>query len=256
MSTPSNTPAGWYPSPGHDGHLRYWDGQEWTDDEKPVATQEQRSDPPAAWSAPTDPAVSAPTATPDPATSAPSMPAAPTTPAGWYPVVGSPGLERWWDGTQWADQTRPTAPGFPAGAPVYPVAGAAVAARTDGKLIAAGVITIVQAVLTLIAGIFVISVAQSEVGRLADDLSGGVVTFIGLIVLGIGVTLLVAGINTCRGRNWARILVIVLQAIFIVLTLGSLAGDGAGGVVIGLLISGSALILAVLGKPRPNYVSG
>lgn len=223
MATPSRTPAGWYPSPGRDGHLRYWDGQQWTTDEKPAE--------------PTEPA---------------DLASTPTLPPGWYPIHATPGIERWWDGAQWREQTRPAAPAFPMSpAPGYVMYGAAPAPRTDGKLIAAGVITIVQAALLLLAALLTLTLAQSEIGRLADDVSGGVVTFIGLFLLGVGATVLIAGINTCRGRNWARILVIVLQSIFILLTVASLTDpDAVGGAVIGLAICAAALILAALGTPR------
>lgn len=33
--------------------------------------------------------------------------AAPTTPAGWYPDPHSPGLQRYWDGSQWTANTAP-----------------------------------------------------------------------------------------------------------------------------------------------------
>lgn len=228
MATPSRTPAGWYPSPCRDGHLRYWDGQQWTTDEKPEEPAQ-----------PEEPADLATTSTP-------------TLPPGWYPIHATPGIERWWDGAQWREQTRPAAPAFPMSpAPGYVMYGAAPAPRTDGKLIAAGVITIVQAALLLLAALLTLTLAQSEIGRLADDISGGVVTFIGLFLLGVGATVLIAGINTCRGRNWARILVIVLQSIFILLTVASLTDpDAVGGAVIGLAICAAALILAALGTPR------
>lgn len=163
-------------------------------------------------------------------------------------------MERWWDGTQWMEQTRSVAPGFPTSLPPgYVMDGAGPPARTDGKLIAAGVITIVQAVLILLGGLLTLIMAQSEIGRLADQLSGGLVTFIGLFLLGVGASVMIAGINTCRGRSWARILVIVLQSIFVLLVLVSLADpDAVGGALIGLVISGAALLLAALGKPRPS----
>lgn len=43
------------------------------------------------------------------------------TPAGWYPAPEGP-FERWWDGTQWTEHTRPTATTVaPPAAPVYAV---------------------------------------------------------------------------------------------------------------------------------------
>lgn len=43
----------------------------------------------------------------------------PPTPAGWYPQGDG---ERWWDGTQWSDHTRPLQPAAPYGAqPTYQV---------------------------------------------------------------------------------------------------------------------------------------
>ena len=40
-----------------------------------------------------------------------------TTPAGWYPDNNTPGSERYWDGRQWTDQSRPATPAAPAGPP-------------------------------------------------------------------------------------------------------------------------------------------
>ena len=84
---------------------------------------------------------------------------------------------------------------------------------TGGRLIAAGVMTIIEAVLALIFGLWMFSLTTSAVGGLADDLTGGALTFVALLVLVIGAALLTSGIGSCKGRNWARITVIVLHAI-------------------------------------------
>jgi hypothetical protein len=38
-------------------------------------------------------------------------------PAGWYDDPSSPALVRWWDGTNWTEQTMPKAPAAPTPAP-------------------------------------------------------------------------------------------------------------------------------------------
>ena len=42
-----------------------------------------------------------------------------TTPAGWYPANDRPGIERYWDGQAWTDQSR-TVDGQPSPPPVGP----------------------------------------------------------------------------------------------------------------------------------------
>lgn len=51
-------------------------------------------------------------------------------PAAWYPDTNRPGFERWFDGTQWTDQTRPAAPAAPPAPPAPP---APLAEPSDGK---------------------------------------------------------------------------------------------------------------------------
>jgi len=86
MSTPSGTPAGWYPDAEQPGGQRYWDGIAWTEHRVP-AQPAAAPEPPIATPAPI---TSAPTAAPT--TSAPAYGApvatAPVTPT--YGMVGPP----------------------------------------------------------------------------------------------------------------------------------------------------------------------
>jgi host cell surface-exposed lipoprotein/uncharacterized protein DUF2510 len=45
-----STPAGWYPDPQAEGQQRYWDGNDWTEHQAPVAQPQQPT--PPAWTAP------------------------------------------------------------------------------------------------------------------------------------------------------------------------------------------------------------
>ena len=110
---------------------------------------------------------------------------------------------------------------------------------------------IIQASITLIVGLFIFSVSQSDgVFGWLDDVSGGTITFIALITLGMGAGLLWTGIGTIKNRSWARIATIVLQSIFTVLILvGAVSGDGsASGALVPLIWAGTILGLAIAGK--------
>lgn len=45
----------------------------------------------------------------------------PSMPAGWYPDPAGGGLQRWWNGVGWSDQTQPAAMPAPVPAPMPPV---------------------------------------------------------------------------------------------------------------------------------------
>ena len=73
MTTPTMTPAGWYPDPGRRHDLRYWDGKDWSShvsDRGHTATDPELRPPASATGAPT----AHPPATPAPALASPAWP--------------------------------------------------------------------------------------------------------------------------------------------------------------------------------------
>lgn len=132
-----------------------------------------------------------------------------------------------------------------------PYAAVAMAPRSaaSGKLIAAGVLTIIQAALTLIAGLWMLSVVNGD-GEFLDDYSGGAFTAIALVIVAIGAALLTGGIGCCRSSTWGRILVIVLQSILLALMLLGMANGGSSSeALFPLGYCATALGLAIAGKP-------
>lgn len=115
-------PAGWYPDRNETNVLRWWDGQQWTDQTKSAAPAAAAFEHPASAAAfgfeppEQNPAAHSPAAQYHEAQYHEAQyPAAQANiiPPGWYPDNADPALQRWWDGTRWTTHTAAAAPGGP-----------------------------------------------------------------------------------------------------------------------------------------------
>jgi hypothetical protein len=146
---------------------------------------------------------------------------------------------------------QPTPPyrGVPAG--YMPYGGQPAKRGSSGLLIAAGVMMLIQAAIVLIIGLWAFSLIESDTGRDFNDYTGNALRIAAAIITGLGVALLIAGIGTVRSRTWGRIITIVLQSIFVALTLiGMVNSRNGGGAILPLAWGGTILGLAIAGKSR------
>jgi hypothetical protein len=131
-------------------------------------------------------------------------------------------------------------------------AAAPVVRRGNGKLTGAGVLQIIQGALSAIIGLWLFSVTQSEVGGFVDDLSGGSLTFMAVIMVAIGVALIWVAILCIKARKGGWVTTVVFQSIFtffgVLAVIGaSSEGNPVGGAVITVVYCGIALFLAASG---------
>ncbi|HRE01678.1 MAG TPA: hypothetical protein PLV68_10285, partial [Ilumatobacteraceae bacterium] len=119
-----------------------------------------------------------------------------------------------------ANRRSSTATSNHAPAGYQPYGAFAPAAKTSGKLIAAGVMEFIQAAFFVLVGILLIGVSN-DVDR-TFGFGGGSVAAVGVVVLAIGGALIAAGVGAVRGRQWGRIFTIVLQSLALLLFIASL----------------------------------
>jgi len=167
-------PPGWYPDRNEANLVRWWDGQQWTDQTRSTAPAAAAFEHPAAvesvaWVAPVSSVA--------PVASFGATVATDQIAPGWYPDNADPALQRWWDGVQWTTHTTPTVPAAQPGAGavaygagVEPVSSGANSMATLSLIISivsfAGLI-IVQLLALAVAGIIIGGVALRRVRRYA-----------------------------------------------------------------------------------------
>jgi len=180
-------PAGWYPDRNEANLVRWWDGQQWTDQTHSTAPAAAAFEQPVSAEAfgfqAHDPAAPAgqitagqippvqnvvPSAVAQPASAQYAATQSPLIAPGWYPDNANPALQRWWDGGQWTTHTtqavQATAPG--------PVSSSSNSMATLSLVISivsfAGLIFVVLLPLSL-AGIIIGGVALRRARRYAPS---------------------------------------------------------------------------------------
>ena len=158
---------GWYPDRNEANLVRWWDGQQWTDQTRSTAPAAAAFEQPAS-------VASFGTTVAFGSTGATDQIA-----PGWYPDNADPSLQRWWDGTQWTTHTTPTVPvaksgtgAIANGAGIEPVSSGSNSMATLALVISivsfAGLI-IVQLLTLAIAGIIIGAVALRRARRYAPS---------------------------------------------------------------------------------------
>jgi len=99
--------AGWYPDRNEANVLRWWDGQQWTDQTQSTAPATAAFDEPVSASVfGFVPPEQNPIA--QGAMAQGTIARSHDIPPGWYPDHADPSIHRWWDGTAWTTHTAPT----------------------------------------------------------------------------------------------------------------------------------------------------
>ncbi len=125
------------------------------------------------------------------------------------------------------------------------------ARRGNGKLTAAGILQLIQGAFVGLVGLWLFSASQSGIGEIADDLTGGTLTFVAVLLIGISIALIWVAVMCIRGRKGGWVTTVVFQSIFLASSVLGLIGspsegDSAGGLVV-IAYCGVALGLSISG---------
>jgi hypothetical protein len=149
-------------------------------------------------------------------------------------------------------------PGYAQQVPAYYLPGGGEAPGI-GRLVAAGVLSIITGVVTLLMGIYLLSLISSDVGGFLNDVSGGAGTFAVLVCVVIGAAFLWFGIAGVQKRSWSRIAMAVAAGLSELLVLLLLLGGSAdASIIVPMAWFGTILGLAISFNPsvptvRPGY---
>ncbi|KKQ34752.1 MAG: hypothetical protein US50_C0038G0012 [Candidatus Nomurabacteria bacterium GW2011_GWB1_37_5] len=97
-----------------------------------------------------------------------------------------------------------------------------------------------------------IQTAPSEIGG-ASGIFGAVAGFVGAIFLVLGIFLGYAAYSFWRGKNWTRILIIVLSALAFLSALVNMFSSASFGLVLSLIISGLIIFYLLANKQAKEF---
>lgn len=123
----------------------------------------------------------------------------------------------------------------------------------SGKTTAAGVLVVIQGAVWLLMAIALLSFRTSAIGSIFDDLAGGILTLVTIVVFLIGAGCLWTGISLLRSKSWARITAIVIGAIDLLISIITVVSpDGVATGLIMVIWSGAIIYLSASAKVGSN----
>ena len=123
----------------------------------------------------------------------------------------------------------------------------------SGKTTAAGVLVVSQGAVWLLMAIALLSFRTSAIGSIFDDLAGGILTLVTIVVFLIGAGCLWTGISLLRSKSWARITAIVIGAIDLLISIITVVSpDGVATGLIMVIWSGAIIYLSASAKVGSN----